>query len=143
MASSTVADWLEQAREHLQDGELLAAASRWQNAYLLGGYAVECALKGVLIHRRRLDRWPDRTERPEYYTHDLAKLAGFAGIEDLLLAEVQAATPMGVGWQTVKRHTLSKRYPDGARFSARAGRDMLLAIAGEDGLVRWLIKLTT
>jgi HEPN domain-containing protein len=142
VTASSVADWLKQSQDHLQDAELLARAWHWQNACLLGGHAVECALKGVLMHRLRVEAWPDRTARPEYYTHDLARLAVLAGVADLLLAEVQAATRIGVGWQIAKRYALSRRYPAGAEFPAQLGHDMVMAISGEDGLVRWLIRLT-
>jgi HEPN domain-containing protein len=142
VASPSVADWLRQAEEHLQDAELLARNHRWLNAYLTGGLAVECVLKGVLMHRLRINRWPDRSEARHFYTHDLASLAALAGIDYLLLVEVEGETTVGVAWQTVKDFALARRYPEGVHFPMRLGRDMIDAISGEEGLIRWLGQLT-
>jgi hypothetical protein len=142
VASPSVADWLRQADEHLRDAELLALNHRWLNAYLTGGLAVECALKGVLMHRLRLNRWPERAEARHYYTHDLASLASLAGIDYLLLVEIEKASQVGVGWQTVKSFALARRYPEGVQFPMRLGRDMIDAISGKEGLIRWLGQLT-
>ncbi len=94
------------------------------------------------MHRRRMNRWPERSEARHYYTHDLATLASLAGIDHLLLVEVESATAVGVAGQTVKDFALARRDPEGAHFPMRLGRDMVEAISGEEGLIRWLSQLT-
>lgn len=107
---------------------------------MLAGQALEQALKGRIMRRLGLNRWPTRRERPEFYSHDLRELASHAGIIDLLEREVAQASELGRLWMIATDFDINRRYPDGNRFPVRLGRDMVDAAGGRNGLVVWLNK---
>lgn len=139
-ANPTAADWARGAHESIRDAQRLADARSWRNAYMLAGQALEQALKGRIMRRLGLNRWPTRRERPEFYSHDLRELASHAGIIGLLEREVAQASELGRLWMVAKDFDINRRYPDGNRFPVRLGRDMVDAAGGRNGLVVWLNK---
>lgn len=135
-------DWVRIAREHASDAHFLANGKRWRSAYMAAGIAVECALKGRIMRRQGMNRWPTRKERPELYSHDLGKLAVLAGMTERLENALASGDPMGIGWMIAKDFSINKRYPTNEPFPVRLGRDMVASTAGKNGLVEWLIKGT-
>jgi hypothetical protein len=107
---------------------------------MLAGLAVECALKGQIMRRFGLNRWPTRREHPEFYTHDLAVLAELAGVKVILEEAAAECDTVGAAWMVAKDFALNRRYPTHRPFPVRLGRDMIDAVAGTDGLVEWLIR---
>jgi HEPN domain-containing protein len=134
----TAADWFAAARENLADAQLLATAQSWRNAYGLAGQALECALKGVIMQRLGLNRWPSRSERPDLYTHDLSDFADLAGLRSVLETAVANGDVVGVAWMVTKDHAINRRYPTAKPFPINLGKDMVQAV-GRDGLPELLI----
>ncbi len=124
----------------MRDAEALATLGSWRNAYILAGHAVEFALKGRTMRHLGLHRWPTRREEPEFYTHDIEKLARLAGLLALLDDAIGRADPVGSMWMIVQDFDIKLRYPDGRPFSARHGRQMVQAASGPQGIVRWIIR---
>ncbi len=127
--------WEEKAREQLRTAEILATARQWSDAFYHAGFAVECALKCRIMRAQRLNQWP---EKGSFHIHDLTKLAGYAQVTGLLLAEIGALSPIGIAWQVAKDWSISVRY-DPRPFPVRRGADMVKAV-GEQGLLEWLLK---
>ena len=61
------------AATRLLDAKALLQAGRFDAAYYLAGYVVECALKACVAQKTREHDFPDKEAR-RYYTHDLKKL---------------------------------------------------------------------
>lgn len=80
---------------------------------MLAGAALECALKGRIMHHLGLNRWPSRTERRDLYTHDLTELAELAGVRIALEKAAANSEPLGVGWMVAKDFSINRRYPTG------------------------------
>ncbi len=110
---------------------------------MLAGLAVEQALKGRIMRHLGMNRWPARKERPEFYSHDLGELARHAGLIGVLEQAVAQADELGRLWMVAKDFAINRRYPDGANFPIRLGRDMVEAACGRNGLVEWLNKPDT
>jgi HEPN domain-containing protein len=139
----TASDWARIARENVRDAQELANSRGWRNAYMLAGLAVECALKARIMRHLGLNRWPSLKERRELYSHDLGKLAELAGLRPILEEAVARSEPLGAAWMVAKDFAINRRYPSGRPFPVRLGRDMVEAVAGQNGLVEWLIRLPT
>lgn len=107
---------------------------------MLAGLSVEYALKGRIMRRLGLNRWPTRAERPELYSHDLGKLAELAGLTAHTEDAVARCEPVGSAWMVTKDFAINRRYPDGSPFPVKLGRDMVEAVKGREGLVEWLIR---
>jgi HEPN domain-containing protein len=93
-AASSVDEWFGEARNYHQAAEAAAREHLWRQAYQQAGQAVELALKGRIMRRERLNRWPDRHERRDLYIHDLGRLAALAGIQVFFEQEALAGSTL-------------------------------------------------
>jgi HEPN domain-containing protein len=142
VSEPSVDSWFAAARDALADSERLAAGHSWRNAYGLAGQAVELALKGVIMRRLGLNRWPSRQERREFYVHDLMALAELGQCRAELETAIAEGETVGTAWMLVKDYDINRRYPDHRPFPIKLGRDMVQAV-GRDGLLEWLIAPKT
>jgi hypothetical protein len=85
-----------------------------------------------------MNRWPDKADRRDLYSHDLQKLARLAQIESTVVQWLAINDPLGIHWLTVKDWKNEARY-DPKPFPAARGQDMLLAVDG--GLSLWLLQI--
>lgn len=67
-------DLQKMAAERVADAAALLAAERYQAAYYLCGYAIECAVKACIARKTREFDFPDRKVVNDSYVHDLTKL---------------------------------------------------------------------
>jgi len=128
----SVAEWIALARMLERRARLLAddralASGAWNDA----GFAVECAIKAVIMYRERLNRWPEKAEHPEYYDHNLKRLAALAGIA------ITPSHPIAAAFKVVFDWNRSQTYSYKAMPRAVA-RGMVEAAFGEEGVVPWL-----
>ena len=61
--------FVEAHNERLKDARALLREQRWSGAVYLGGYAIECLLKALIVRRRGLNLLPR-----DYWHHDLRRL---------------------------------------------------------------------
>lgn len=106
-----------------------------REAWQAAGSGVEFALKAVIMRQERLNRWPDRDERPELHTHDLYVLFRVAGIDP---ARLQG--PLRVAARVVLQWRREHDYVVGA-MERREARSMVDAAFGREGVVQWLKTL--
>lgn len=106
-----------------------------REAWQATGHAVEFALKAVIMKRERLNRWPDKEDRPELYTHDLRTLLGIAALDYRTLPR-----PLRASLKTVLDWDRSHDYRSG-RMERRVARSMYEAAFGRDGAIPWLRTL--
>jgi len=99
--------WL--AKTRLQEAKALLDQGLFDGAYYLAGYAVECALKAIIVKRIRRSELPDKTLINDLYTHNLTKLLGLA---DLQVEYKQAAANQRFAdnWDVVKNWSEEARY---------------------------------
>ena len=103
-------------------------------AWLASGYAVEFALKALIMSYERLNAWPSRVSRPELYTHDLQGLFIRSG-----LAFAQVTGSLRGSLRTVLDWDRGHEYKTIA-MPPKVARGMVDAAFGEDGVVPWLTK---
>jgi HEPN domain-containing protein len=125
------------ARMRLRDARLLLWSDRFESAYYLAGYAVECALKACIARETRRHDFPDKKLANDSFTHDLEKLVDVAGLS-AKMASLQAANrQFELNWTIVKDWTEQSRY---LPFVApQIARDFYSAItARQNGIMTWL-----
>ncbi len=68
------------AEDRLKDAHILLENRRFDAAYYLAGYAVECALKACISKLTKRYDFPPKDTK-DVYGHDFAKLMKFAGVD--------------------------------------------------------------
>ena len=131
------------AYARLDDARALVRAKRFDGAYYLAGYAVECALKACIcksIPRYAFPPSPRNIQR--YYSHDLSKLLELA--EDLnrhFGEELRRDKTLAEYWGVVKDWNEETRYQLRGREAAPAATYLLKAVADEEhGILKCLSK---
>jgi hypothetical protein len=123
------------AEQHEQSARVLArdrvAAGQ---AYFHVGVAAECSLKAYIMWKERLNSWPDRSLRPELYTHDLRKLVQIAGIQ------LKTTDPLGPSWKVVLDWDRNQAY-DPKPMPRRVALSMIEAAFGPKGVVTWIREI--
>ena len=131
----SVDDWLLLARQHEATARL-AASDRVAcgQAPFHCGLGLECTLKAYIMFAERLNRWPDRSERPELYSHDLRKLMAIAGLR---VTDADAIAP---AWHVMSQWDRNQAYAP-QRTPRKVARSYVEAAFGDEGIATW-IRLT-
>jgi HEPN domain-containing protein len=119
------------AEARVADARALLNAKRFDAAYYLAGYAIECALKACIAKRTRLHDFPDKEFARKVYTHDLDDLLGIAGLKGQLQQRFHQDPALEAKWGIVKDWSEQARYEMAGpqRESLRRAREMLNAVA--------------
>jgi len=129
----------ELARIRIDEARVLLRARKYDGAYYLAGYAVECALKACIARRTKRFDFPDKKTVVDSHTHDLKQLLRIAELDRLLAQEVHADPEFGTNWATVANWSEHARYQLG--HSKGDVEDLYAAIAArKSGILRWLKK---
>jgi len=132
-------DLQKMAEERVADAAALLAAERFQAAYYLCGYAIECALKACIARKTREFDFPDRKLANDSYVHDLEKLLKVAGIELLLEEDGRQNGVFAANWVTVQDWSEASRYD--ASITPAEASELFLAVTDElNGVLAWLKK---
>ena len=105
-------------------------------AYYLAGYAVECALKAVIVKRVQMsDSWPPLsfTEK-QCFTHILVELAALAGLD---------VTPESLGMPLFLSWNLAIQWSEPVRYSTtvdptEARRICTAILDPTEGVLQWI-----
>src|SRR6266852_3643041 len=94
----------------IEEAESLLNAGKWDGAYYVAGYSVECALKSCIIKKlMATDAFPDRKFSDQCYRHDLTLLLEKADLEN----ELNNSGPVVKKWNIVKDWSEQSRYEFG------------------------------
>jgi hypothetical protein len=128
-------DWIRLWREHCRAAHALFSNRQHSQAWSHAGFAVECAIKAAIMVHLRLNRWPPKDFKPDYYIHDLAMLASYAGVDVRNLTK----DPVFPRWCVVRQWQRGDAY-DVIAMRKQVAADMLESACGEEGVIRWLMK---
>jgi HEPN domain-containing protein len=132
-------DLQQMAEERVADAAALLEAERYQAAYYLCGYAIECALKACIARKTREFDFPDRKLANDSHVHDLEKLLNVAGLAQLHRDEVQRNDSFAAYWVIVQDWSEASRYNASITPAKAAG--FFLAVTDEpNGVLAWLKK---
>jgi hypothetical protein len=118
----------------------LLDAGRFDAAYYLAGYAIECALKACVCTRTRQYDFPQRkTDR--FYQHNLNNLLAEVRSEVLLEDEAKGNPTLADYWNIVKDWSEEGRYHLRGSQAELAARALYQAISDPDhGVLKCLSK---
>jgi HEPN domain-containing protein len=116
------------------DAQVLLDGGRWNSAYYLAGYAIECGLKALIARQVKAGTVPSRKFMGDFYSHDLNNLVKFARLSN----DLDAASPeLRESWNLVVRNWSSEvRYDE---YSEELAREVLRAVNDpKHGVLQWL-----
>jgi HEPN domain-containing protein len=120
----------------IREADLLFKRRKYDGAYYLAGYAIECGLKACIAKQTRRFDFPDKSTVNLSYTHDLEQLLKVAGLEVAFERAVSADPHLEVNWTVIKDWNEESRY---VRHSDKDARDILSAITDRrSGILNWL-----
>ena len=124
-------------RVRLDEARLLLDAGRYDGAYYLSGYALECALKACIARQVRTHDFPPRPALVRgMYIHDPLDLVRAARLRDSLADRIRSCSVFEKKWSTAREWSEESRY---ARWSEEQAARLIAAITDpEHGVLRWL-----
>ena len=125
------------AEVRLGDAGVLIAAGRWDAAYYLLGYCVECALKACVAKQFHEYEVPDKRLVERFYTHSLDELLKLSGIKPEMEKRLGDDSGFNINWSAVRDWNEAARYEVGK--TEAVARSMYDAVTnGASGILPWL-----
>ena len=94
----------------LDEAVALLALGKWDGAYYLAGYAVECGLKACVAKLTAAEDFPELERVRKSFTHKADDLVDLAGLKVARDDEVKADPVFGLNWDAVRKWTEASRY---------------------------------
>lgn len=131
-------DFKDLAQIRLREANALLKNGRYEGAYYLCGYAIECGLKACIAKKTKRYDFPDKKTVIDSYKHDLSNLVGTAGLELKLDKEIEKNAKFEVNWGIVKDWSVVSRYE---KHNEKEARDLFSAVSNKkDGVFQWIKK---
>ena len=131
-------DFQKLAELRLGDAKALLDNRRYEGAYYLMGYAVECALKACIAKQTKQYDFPVKNSN-KIYTHNLNNLLELSGLEEEHRKSSLARPDFDLNWGIVKDWSEDGRYSF-AITKDKAEALYLALVDGKDGIMPWLQK---
>jgi HEPN domain-containing protein len=125
------------AETRLREAQVLFQNRKFDGAYYLAGYAIECAIKACVARKTQRFDFPDKDLTSQVYTHDLTKLLTPAGLAQVLKEEFRTDPALEVRWGVVKDWSEQSRYGTHGRKKAK---DMIDAVGDPQGVLACIRK---
>jgi HEPN domain-containing protein len=132
----TRSEFQQLADVRIDEAGVLLAAGKWDGAYYLAGYAVECALKACIAKLTKADDFPDKDRAAKAWTHKLDELITVADLRATRLAQETADPDFAKNWDAVKKWNEGVRYERKSDAEARALHDAIADPA--HGVLTWI-----
>jgi hypothetical protein len=116
----------------IEEAGVLFKAKKYDGAYYLAGYAIECALKACIAKATRRHTFPDKQFVNKCHTHNVEELVLHAGLK----AALQADPALLLCWAVVKDWNEQSRYERKTRVEAKALYDAITDPA--HGVLQWI-----
>ena len=132
-------DFQRLAQVRLEEAKALRDEGKFEGAYYLAGYSVECALKACIAKRTKAEEFPPKPKTVgKYYTHNLHELLWVAELEKEC-NKIPVSDAFRINWATVERWNEESRYEEHSEADAV---DLINAIENQShGVFPWLQKL--
>ncbi len=126
-------------RARLRDARALLRAKRYDAAYYVAGYAVECALKACIAKGTREFDFPEKEVVLRSYTHDVRELVRTANLGSELERQSRRDARFAVQWKLLVNWDEQSRYEEGRTYTDAKG--LYFAITSrQHGVLTWLRK---
>ena len=121
----------------LADAKVLLKNRRYDGAYYLAGYAIECALKACIAGRTKRHDFPDLELARKVWMHDLTQLREHARLSEVMKEEFKTDRLLADNWFIVSDWSEKSRYEARGMDDAK---NMVAAVGDERGVLAWLRK---
>lgn len=130
-------DFQELAEVRLEEADALLDGGKWDGAYYLAGYAIECALKACLAKKTAEYGFPPNKEYVgKCYSHSLEGLLNHAALQAELKVQGPPGSNLAKNWATVKIWETESRYD---RILENQARELIDAIGHpSEGVLQWI-----
>ena len=133
--ANSAEEWVALARRKLEDAGKAERAGLRQQSYDEYGYAVEFAIKALIMRKKRLNQWPGRDTQPQLYTHSLNALMKETSCFREFSEERRKDRQLRLNWLVIKDWQPSRYRIE--QPSGRVIRDMQRAASG---VIEWLSR---
>lgn len=124
------------AQLRLDEAVVLLAAGKYDGAYYLAGYAVECAIKACIARLANQYDFPPNNTKNSHYTHNLRTLVETAKLTNDLTVDSNANSALKKNWAQALGWDEGSRYQRKSRSDAEALMDAITEPT--DGVLQWL-----
>ena len=131
-------DFKQLTNIRLKEAKLLLDNGKYDGAYYLCGYAIECALKSCIAKQTNKYDFPDKDTVNDSYCHDLKKLLGLAELTHPAKDERKRNKKLEVNWSIVIAWNEASRYLAHSKIETK---ELYSAIANtRNGVLKWIKK---
>jgi HEPN domain-containing protein len=130
-------EFQELADLRIDEAAVLLAQAKYDGAYYLAGYAVECGLKACIAKLTDRHEFPPKPKLiHDYDSHEIEKLVKTAGLTTQRDADAATDRELQANWGVVKDWTEESRYE---RKSESQARELIAAITdAAHGVLPWI-----
>lgn len=129
------------AKLRVKEAKVLLDNKRYEGAYYLLGYAVECAFKSCIAKQIKRYEFPDKKLVNDMWTHDLNKLLILSGLRQEHRKESSQNENFALNWIIVKDWSEQVRY-DLKTVTPQKAKEFYSAVTDKQhGVLSWLQKL--
>jgi HEPN domain-containing protein len=130
------ADFQKLAKLRVKEAKILLDNKRYEGAFYLAGYAVECALKACIAKKTKRFEFPPKDSH-KLYVHKLDALVELAGLQSALDTEKRSVKAFRDNWAVVKDWKEDARYE--TKIAKNQAEDLYIAITDDShGVLSWL-----
>jgi hypothetical protein len=138
----TSQDFWELSKTRLEDAEGLIGIGRWSCTYYIAGYAVECALKALILrsNERFGTIFEDKKSASQFvdgfFVHELERLFKTAGLEEAFGRDRGTNPLLDEAWKAVRDWRETSRYHQKSQQQAES---LVQAINHDpNGVMKWI-----
>jgi HEPN domain-containing protein len=130
-------DFQQLAELRITEAEVLLAEGKYDGAYYLAGYAVECGLKACIAKLTSQHDFPPKPKFiHDYYSHEIERLLKTAGLVAERDADMARDPTLMANWTVVNDWTEDSRYE---RKTQAQAQQLIAAITDvAHGVLPWL-----
>lgn len=124
------------AKMRLSEAKILLDNRKYDGAYYLSGYVIECALKACIAKQVKRFQFPDKKLAMECHTHNLNNLVNVANLKQDLASKLVNNISFKINWVIVKDWSEQSRY---MRNKKNEASDIYSAVSdSNNGVLEWL-----
>ena len=124
------------AKIRLKEARTLFNDNKYDGAYYLCGYVIECGLKACIAKQTKKHDFPDKNTAKKSYSHNLSELLGIAGLKNPVKDWRLRSPNLALNWTIVKDWEVTSRYE---KHSQKEVQDLYSAIVNRrEGVFKWI-----
>lgn len=121
----------------VEEAKVLLDIGKYEGAYYLTGYSLECAIKACIAKQVREYDFPNKDLAHKSHQHKLTELLGVAGLKQKLNEREDEDEEFKLNWAVVKDWTVESRYE--CVIEETKAKDLYYAVSNTNsGVLKWL-----